>query len=151
VVYTYKQFDASMTIQGQFGNKVINAKRMNRDVFVDGNYDKDFYDNRWTSSNKSNKYPSAEAYNYSFTQQANTFFVEDAWYIRIQNIQLGYNIKNIPNISLLRFYVSAQRPFTYFTYNGFTPEVGGDPINSGIDTSVYPMQAIYTVGAKINF
>jgi TonB-linked SusC/RagA family outer membrane protein len=151
VVYTYGKFDASMAIQGQFGNKVLNAKRMNRDVFVDGNYDKDFYDNRWTTSNKSNKYPSAEAYNSSFIQQANTFFVESAWYIRIQNIQVGYNLKNIPNISLLRFYIAAQRPFTYFTYNGFTPEVGGDPINSGIDTSVYPMQAIYTVGAKINF
>lgn len=148
----YKQFDASITFQGQFGNKVLNAKRMNRDVFTDGNYDLDFYENRWTSSNKSDTYPSAEAYNTSFIQQANTFFVEDASYIRIQNIQVGYNFNKIKGIKNLRVYVSAQRPFTYFTYKGFTPEVSGsNPTEMGIDTSTYPMQAVYTCGLKVNF
>jgi len=129
---------------------VLNAKRMNRDVFADGNYDFDFYNNRWTITDKSSNYPSAEAYNTSFIQQANDFFVEDASYIRIQNMQVGYTFDNIKNVKSLRVYVSAQRPFTYFTYKGFTPEVGGSPISNGIDTSVYPMQAIYSVGLKLN-
>ncbi len=147
----YQQFDASVSFQGQFGNKVLNAKRMNRDVFADGNYDLDFYENRWTNTNRDTKYPSSEAYNTSFVQQANNFFVEDASYIRIQNMQLGYTMHEIKGIKSLRVYISAQRPFTFFTYKGFTPEVGGSPINNGIDTSVYPMQAIYSVGLKMNF
>jgi TonB-linked SusC/RagA family outer membrane protein len=147
----YRQFDLSIGIQGQLGNKILNAKRMNRDVFTDGNYDQDFYDNRWTPDNKSSKYPSAEAYNYSFIQQANDFFVESGSYVRIQNIQVGYNTDKIRFIPKLRVYISAQRPFTFFTYKGFTPEVGGTPISSGIDNSVYPMQSIYTLGLKMNF
>ncbi|MBI9066691.1 MAG: TonB-dependent receptor [Salinivirgaceae bacterium] len=147
----YKQFDFSLSLQGQLGNKILNAKRMNRDIFVDGNYDQDFYDNYWTKDNKSDTYPSAEAYNSSFTQQANDFFVEDGSYIRIQNVQIGYTTKNIKYIQSLRLYASAQRPFTLFSYNGFTPEIGGSPIESGIDNSVYPMQAIYTIGMKLTF
>jgi TonB-linked SusC/RagA family outer membrane protein len=147
----YKQFDISAGLQGQVGNKILNAKRMNRDVFTDGNYDQNFYKNRWTADNKSDKYPSAEAYNYSYTQQANDFFVESGSYIRIQNIQFGYTTDKIKFIPMLRVYISAQRPFTFFTYKGFTPEIGGSPISSGIDNSVYPMQAIYTLGLKMNF
>jgi TonB-linked SusC/RagA family outer membrane protein len=149
--FNYKKFDLSAGLQGQLGNKILNAKRMNRDVFADGNYDQDFYENRWTSSDKSSKYPSAEAYNYSYTQQANDFFVENGSYVRIQNIQLGYTTEKIKFIPMLRIYISAQRPFTFFTYRGFTPEVGGSPISSGIDNSVYPMQSIYTIGLKMNF
>ena len=124
---------------------------MNRDVFTDGNYDRDFYDNRWTTTKNSDKYPSAEAYNFSFTQQANNFFVEGGSYIRIQNVQIGYTTDKIGFIPKLRVYLSAQRPFTFFTYKGFTPEIGGNPISSGIDNSVYPMQSIYSIGLKLNF
>ena len=147
----YKKFDFSINIQGQIGNKVLNAKRMNRDIFADGNYDLDFYNNAWRPDRHSDKYPSAEAYNSSFIQQANDFFVEDASYIRIQNVQLGYTFDKMWLISGLRIYVSAQRPFTLFTYKGFTPEVGGTPIASGIDRSVYPMQAVYALGFKASF
>ncbi|HEX2970415.1 MAG TPA: TonB-dependent receptor [Bacteroidales bacterium] len=145
------RFDISLLIQGQAGNKILNAKRMNRDVFTNGNYDLDFYKNRWTPGNTSADYPSAEAYNFSFIQQANDFFVEGGGYIRIQNFQIGYTTDKIPFIPSIRIYLSAQRPFTFFTYKGFTPEVGGSPIASGIDNSVYPMQAIYSAGLKINF
>jgi hypothetical protein len=148
----YRNFDFNINFQGQFGNKILNAKRMNRDIFADGNYDLDFYNNAWWSNRKSNTYPSAEAYNSSFIQQANSFFVEGASYFRIQNVQIGYNFdKKVLGLQGLRIYVSAQRPLTYFRYNGFTPEVGGSPIESGVDRSVYPMQAVYAIGLKANF
>jgi len=124
---------------------------MNRDVFTDGNFDEDFYKNRWTPDNRSGSYPSAEAYNFSYTQQANDFFVENGSYVRIQNVQIGYTTDKIKFIPSLRVYVSSQRPFTFFSYNGFTPEIGGSPISSGIDNSVYPMQSVYTLGLKMNF
>jgi hypothetical protein len=54
-------------------------------------------------------------------------------------------------IPKLRIYATAQNPFTFFTYNGFTPEIGGSPISSGVDNTVYPMQAIYSLGLKMIF
>lgn len=147
----YRQFDFSLSLYSQVGNKILNAKRMIRDIFADGNYDLDFVENRWTEQNKSDKYPSAQAYNYSFTQQANDFFVEDGSFIRIQNVQVGYTTNKVRFVPSLRVFLSAQRPFSFFTYNGFTPEIGGSPISAGVDNSVYPMQAIYTLGLKANF
>jgi TonB-linked SusC/RagA family outer membrane protein len=149
--FGYKRFDIMISLLGQLGNKILNAKRMNRDVFTDGNYDRDFYDNRWTQDDPSDKYPSAAAYNYSYTQQANDFFVESGSFVRIQNIQAGYTIEKSGFLPQLRFYVSAQRSFTFFTYKGFTPEIGGTPISTGVDKSVYPMQSVYTVGIKASF
>jgi len=146
----YKKLDVSISLQGQFGNKILNAKRMNRDVFADANYDLNFYQNAWTTTNHSSTYPSAAAYNTSFIQQANSFFVEDGSYIRIQNIQVGYTFDKLLGMKNMRVYVSAQRPFTYFTYNGFSPEVSGKPTENGVDTNVYPMQAVYSVGLKLN-
>ena len=149
--FLWKNLDFSIGFYAQLGNKVLNAKRMNRDVFTDGNYDLDFYQNAWRPGRPSSAYPSAAAYNTAFIQQANSFFVEDASYFRIQNIQLGYTFMNLNRISSLRVYLTAQRPFTFFRYNGFTPEVSGSPIANGIDTSTYPMQGIYTLGLKISF
>ncbi len=124
---------------------------MNRDVFTDGNYDLNFYKNAWRDGNKSEKYPSPEAYNSGFIQQANSFFVEDASYIRIQNVQMGYTFNKIKGVKSLRVYLSAQRPLNLFSYNGFTPEVAGSPISNGVDFSVYPMQSVYTAGINIKF
>lgn len=146
----YKKIDMSVTLQGQFGNKILNAKRMNRDVFADANYDLNFYQNAWTPTHLSTTYPSAAAYNKAFIQQANSFFVEDGSYVRIENIQVGYTFEKLMGLKNLRVYISAQRPFTYFTYNGFSPEVSGRPTENGVDTNVYPMQAVYSVGLKLN-
>ena len=148
---TWKGIDFSLSFQGQVGNKVLNAKRMNRDVFTDGNYDLDFYRNAWRPSRPSDSYPSAAAYNTAFVQQSNEFFVEDASYFRIQNVQVGYTFSKLRGFKQLRVSLTAQRPYTYFRYNGFTPEVGGSPIATGIDTSTHPLQATYTLGLKMVF
>ena len=148
---TWKNWDFSVLFNTQIGNKILNRKRMYRNVFSDGNFDLDFYNHRWTPDNKKTTYPSSEAFVNSFVQQSNEFFVEDGSFFRIQNLQLGYTFKDIPGVKSLRAYFSAQRPLSLFRYNGFTPEIGGSPIESGIDSSVYPMQSIWTVGVNFNF
>ena len=148
---TWRGWDASMLLNAQIGNKILNRKRMNRSVFPEGNYDLDFYNHRWTKENKETSYPSAEAYGTNFIQQSNEFFVEDGSFFRIQNVQVGYTFKNIPGVKSLRAYLSAQRPLSLFGYHGFTTEIGGSPIESGIDSSVYPMQSIWTAGINLNF
>jgi TonB-linked SusC/RagA family outer membrane protein len=149
--FAWKNLDFGLTLYWQLGNKILNAKRMNRDVFTDGNYDLDFYQNAWRPGRPSDTYPSAAAYNSAFVQQANSFFVEDASFFRIQNVQVGYTFRNLWKINMMRVYFSAQRPLTLFRYNGFTPEVGGSPIANGVDTSTYPMQAICTLGLRMSF
>ncbi len=148
----YKSWDFAVAFQGQWGNKILNQKRMNRGVFATANYDEDFYNNRWTSDSPSKDYPSAEAYGNGNIQQPNSFYVENGWYIRIQNVQVGYTIPfQKTSFPTIRCYVAAQRPYTFFTYNGFTPEISGEPNKTGIDNAVYPMQAIYSVGVKAIF
>lgn len=150
---TYKGWDFSLALQGQLGNKVLNQKRMQRGTFPDANYDLDFYNNRWTKDNPSSDYPSAAALQKSAMLKPNSFFVEDASYIRISNVQLGYTIARSAASVLpeCRVYLLAQRPLTLFGYNGFTPEVAGAPNESGIDTKTYPMQSVYSLGVNIKF
>ena len=148
---TYRNWDFSMLINAQVGNKILNLKRMQRGIFSEANYDLDFYRNRWTADNRSDKYPSAEAAGTSFIQTCNEFYLEDGSSLTINNIQLGYTFTGMRWARSIRAYVSAQRPLSLFGYNGFTTEIGGSPISSGIDSSVYPMQSIYTAGVSVNF
>ncbi len=149
--FDIKGFDFNISFASQVGNKILNQKRMNRSTFPDANYDLDYYKHAWTPTNTNTKYPSPEAFNSSYTMQCNSFYVEDGSFIRIQNIQLGYNVDKIPGIKNLRVYLSAQNPFSYFRYNGFTTEIGGSPITAGVDNSVYPSAATFTLGLNLNF
>ena len=147
----YKNWDFSMVLNLQVGNKILNYKRMQRSVFSEANYDRDFYKNRWTMDNPTNKYPSAEAAGTSFIQTCNEFYLEDGSSFRINNVQAGYTFTGMKWAKSVRAYLSAQRPLSLFRYNGFTTEIGGSPVSTGIDSSVYPMQAIYTLGVNVNF
>lgn len=149
--FDIKGFDFSISFASNIGHKILNQKRMNRNVFPESNYDLDYYEHAWRPTNTNTDYPSPEAFNSSYTMQCNSFYVEDGSFIRIQNVQLGYNVTQIPHVKNLRVYLSAQNPFSYFRYNGFTTEIGGSPITAGVDNSVYPSAATYTLGLNINF
>jgi hypothetical protein len=84
--------------------------------------------------------------------------VEDASYIRLQNISLGYTLprKLVRKIYLenLRFYFSAQNVYTWTKYKGLDPEVGamyGDALMTGVDYGRYPSPRIYTFGLNVSF
>ena len=150
--FEWRGFDFSMVLNANIGNKIFNAKRLNKQVFSEGNYDYDFYINAWSKDQPSYTYPSPKALTSGLMAQSNSFWIEDGSMLRIQNVQLGYTFRNVLGNGRLRLYVSAQRPLTLFGYNGFTTEIGGSPIETGIDRSaVYPMQAIYTAGVNLNF
>ena len=150
--FQWKGLDFSMVMNANIGNKIFNAKRLNKQVFPAANYDYDFYINAWSKDMPSDTYPSPAALTSSLMAQSNSFWVEDGSMFRIQNVQIGYTFRNVFGNGRIRVYVSAQRPLTLFGYNGFTTEIGGSPIATGIDSSsVYPMQAIYTAGVNINF
>lgn len=150
VGFSYKNFDFSTNIYGQAGNKILNRKRGEYIWTNDTNIDADLALNRWHGEGTSNVYPSASGLKRPWNQKMSTFYVEDGAYFRIQNIHLGYTLRNKKcfgaNMPDIRLYATADRPLTLTKYNGFNPEVG-----NGIDDQVYPVPAVYTVGINIKF
>lgn len=147
---TYKNFDLSIAFLGQTGNEILNRKRGEVIFTNDTNIDADLAVNRWHGEGTSNKYPSSAGRRKAWNQNMSTFFIEDGSFFRIQNIQLAYTIpssalfgKNMPET---KFTFTADRPFTAFGYNGFSPEVP-----DGVDRQTYPVPAVYTVGINLKF
>lgn len=145
-------FDFAIDFQGVFGNKIYNYNREQR--YGNESWDLDFYNNRWHGAGTSNEY--AMATNDQSIILPNSFYVEDGSYIRIRNIQVGYNLPKTftkaMSITKLRLYVSAQNPWTSFKYNGFSPEIlNTDRVQMGIDNNIYPISAIYTIGMNLTF
>lgn len=145
-------FDFAIDFQGVFGNKIYNFNREQR--YGNESWDLDFYNNRWHGAGTSNAYPMAT--NDQAIILPNSFYVEDGSYIRIRNIQVGYNLPkafaDAMSITKLRLYVSAQNPWTSFKYNGFSPEIlNTDRVQMGVDNNIYPISAIYTIGLNLTF
>ncbi len=152
---TYKNFDFQLTTYGQAGAQMFNRKRALRYASQNYNFDRAQYENRWTGPGSTNSNPSAAAllkpWNVS-DQKYSSYFVESADYFRIQNITLGYNFRNIKlgtyTLPGVRLSLTADRPFTSFKANTFTPELSD---SQGWDTEVYPLTSTYTFGVSIDF
>ena len=150
--WNYKNWDLQLDFQGVAGVDIYNANLAIR--YGNENFTKEFYDNRWHGEGTSNKWPSANiggGENY----RPNSFFVESGAYFRVRNAQLGYTINPDVTgrwkISRIRVYANAQNPFNFFSYRGINPELGGTPIDAGIDNNVYPLFATYNFGLNVTF
>ncbi|MUP44333.1 TonB-dependent receptor [Gramella sp. BOM4] len=139
----YKGFDFSMNFYGQTGNKILNRKRGEIIFTNDTNMDADLAINRWHGEGTSNSYPSSAGLRKAWNQRLSNFWIEDGDFFRIQNIQFAYTIES-DGLPTTRLYFTAERPFTFFDYNGFNPEVP-----NGVDRQTYPIPAIYTLGVNI--
>ena len=80
-------------------------------------------------------------------QYFSDIFVENASFFRLDNVNLGYNFKDIfaPGSSL-RVYAMAQNVLVITKYSGVDPEVFG-----GIDNGYYQMPRVYSLGLNFNF
>ena len=142
----WKGFDLSIDFQGNFGNKIFNAKQVERFSGSD-NWDRSFLD-RWTPENPNTMTPrmTLEGNNY----QVSSRYVESGSYVKLQTVELGYTFPKswMQKVSVqnLRVYFSGNN-LAYFTgYNGFTPEVLG-----GIDRQIYPVTATCRFGLNVTF
>ncbi len=105
--------------------------------------------NRWTGEGSTNSVPRVTTAATSNTVFSN-FYVEDASYLRLQNIQLGYSLKDIPGFEKIRIYVAANNLLTLTKYKGFDPGASsGDPIGGGIDYGFYPVPRTYMLGLNV--
>jgi hypothetical protein len=111
--------------------------------------------NRWTGEGSTNSFPRVTT-GATANQVFSDFYVEDASFLRAQNIQLGYTLgeKALDNLQLskLRIYASVRNAFTLTKYQGYDPSANsGDPLGSGIDNGFYPVARTFLVGVNAKF
>ena len=156
----WKGFDFSVNGSGAFGQQVMQSYRefALRDT---QNYTNNLLARYWTGEGSTNKFPRFSAgshNNFKCNSYNSDIFIQDADYIKIRNLTLGYDlktaIKRLPFQSF-RFFVTGQNLFTFTKYDGMDPEVGsgapGYSWSSGIDTGFYPSPKVYMAGVSIKF
>lgn len=151
---SYKGFDFSITGTGAFGHQIAKSYRS----FVDQNqqnYTTDIF-KRWHGEGTSNRLPRLTNGSHPNWSYISDIHIEDADYVKIQNVTLGYDFKKIWEkmpFSQARFYVTAQNLFTFTKYSGMDPEVGyaADSWASGIDLGFYPSPRTIIIGANLKF
>jgi len=152
----YKGLDFSVTAYGAFGQQVMKSYRSFSDTPND-NYTTDVYTKYWTGEGSTNRYPSFSYGKHENFKDISDIYVENADYVKISNVTIGYNFKNAwKNLpaSQLRIYVAAQNLFTISGYSGMDPEVGdgaGYSWTSGIDSGYYPSSRTFMVGINLKF
>ncbi len=134
----WKNLDASVFINGVFGNDVINTQRFGQPS-----------NNplRWTPDNPNNNYPKLRD---DRQTKFSDWWVEDGTFIRIQTVSLGYTVplrKSLKFMDSIRLYANVDNLFTFTKFKGYDPEVGANGIYSG----GYPRLRKWTFGIDFNF
>ncbi|GAB4156061.1 MAG: TonB-dependent receptor [Winogradskyella sp.] len=150
--FTYKNIDFSANAFASVGQEMVrNYER--KDLFANrGTYMLD----RWQGTGTSNSIPRAVAGANINTDQFSDFHVEDASFLRLQNVQIGYTFGEKFNSSVgvdkFRIYLSGNNLVTLTDYLGFDPSANnGNPLGGGIDNGFYPVAASYLLGINLNF
>lgn len=153
-VFRYKGFELSFMFNGMFDRKIENptmaAYGINCLGSIGGGNGLRTNLERWTPTNPSTKYPSAffgmgRGSYYTWGD----FFYQDAWFIRLQNVSLSYQLpqawlSKIRFISGLRLHASANNLFVITPYDGLDPETDAY-------AAAYPNARTYSFGVNISF
>ena len=156
----YKNFTFSLFADFVYGNKIANMTTYDlKSPLADKNILKSYYNNRWTKDTPENNEPrltTTDAY------KENTLFsdryIENGSFLRIRNIQLGYNLPfNIiqkVRMQKARVYVSVDNLATFTKYKGYNPEIGdqwGNVLAAGADVGGTPLPRTFSLGFNIEF
>jgi len=162
----YSHFDFSVFFQGSYGNKLY--MQVNQDIegfYRAFNVTQRVVDEHWHGEGTSNTMPRVSWLGSTNNKTPSSRFLEDASYVRMKNIQLGYTFSSKlmqgAHIRSLRIYVSAQNLLTFTKYPGLDPEMHtsdnvkneaykGD-VAAGIDWGTYPSAKSYFLGLNLNF
>ncbi len=141
--FSFKNWDLGFVLRASLGNYVYNNPEMD--------YARLF--------NASGIYQNNNLVNgvYLWPEAANTeqlsyssHFIQNASFIRCDNITLGYTFKDLFKERLnLRLFGAVQNPFVITKYRGLDPEVPTG--NHGIDSNVYPRPITCTFGLVATF
>ena len=134
----YRSFDFGFTLRAYRGNYVYNNLASNL-----GHY-------RALSDvgSPSNLHSSVLKYEFGRPQYFSDVYVEDASFIRMDNITLGYTFgRTMMAVEQLRAFVTMQNAFTMTDYSGVDPTSG----LFGIDNNIYPFSRTITAGVNVAF
>lgn len=164
--FRFKNFELLFLIQGVQGNELFNAGEIRLERPSEGTSRALL--NRWTPENQDTDVP-------AFTPQSVraaagltsrvsvgdnrvSRWVEDASYIRLKNITLGYNLPQPMisrfGLSRLRAYVTGTNLLTITDYSGYDPEVSSfnaSDASIGVDFGSYPVARTVTFGIDLTF
>lgn len=144
----YKGFDFSAFFQGIEGKKVY-VKEWGVAPFRQGSPPPEMWHEAWTGEGTSNTTPHVFNDNYAPNTQVSTWWLQDASYLRLKNIQVGYNLPQqlLSKIGFqqLRVYFSGDN---LFTMTGFFD--GLDPERTARNSrgAIYPQAKIVSFGIK---
>lgn len=159
--FKYKNVELGVFLTYSIGGEVFNSTKFELEGAYPGEYynitDK-FWKNRWTPENPTNSYPSYSDMGYynTLAAQPNTYYIEDASYLRLQNISLSYTLpKSLSKkmgLNNVKVYYSGNNLYTFSDYTGFTPEVdSGNALLSGFDVIGYPRATSHIFGLNVTF
>ncbi len=137
---TYKKYSLGITGHGAFGSYLYNNFNSNNAVLRQ-------------IKNPINFIGNASA-NYLETGFANNqylsdYYIENASFFRLDNINLGYNWgKIMKGKASLRIAASVQNLFIITKYKGLDPENSSD---TGVDNNIYPRPRTFSLGFNLDF
>lgn len=155
---SWKNFNFSFFVQGSQGNDIFGLTYIHDNfLYYQGfNTLKEVLYDHWSPDNPNAKFPKID---YSMTTKYSDQFVFDGSYIRLKDIEFGYNIPlNNQRASWLKgayVYASGQNLITITSYPWWDPEVnsmgGSNSVNQGLDYYSYPTAKGFTFGIKLSF
>ena len=138
--FSYKKWDLGFNLRANFGNYVYNG-------VASGNSTSNNYGGKGFITNLYNGFQDT-----GFTllntseQMASDYFLENASFLKMDNLTLGYSFQNLFAAKLSgRISASVQNVFTISKYSGLDPECGA------IDSNIWPCPRTYTIGLNLNF
>lgn len=148
---SYKGWELGIDMMGQGGNQIY--RTWDNYNFAQFNYMEQRL-GRWHGEGTSNSQPLLNT-KHSINFENSDYYVEDASFFRIRNVQLGYTFDKalITKVGLkaLKAYFNIQNLKTWKNNTGYSPEFGGSAIAFGVDNGGYPIPAVYTFGVNLTF
>jgi TonB-linked SusC/RagA family outer membrane protein len=150
--FTYRSFDLRVDLNAMFDRQMMDPTKMAFGVSADGIAQYGYnglrtLNTRWTPDNPSTTQPSSFFgwyHNYTYGD----WFYENAWFIRLQNIALGYTLARpqakYKVFSSLHLYFDMNNIFVFTPYKGLDPETDAY-------AAAYPNARTYTFGIDVKF
>jgi TonB-linked SusC/RagA family outer membrane protein len=152
---SYNDLDLNFSFQGSYGGKIFNALNQQLEISTLGTNAAATLEDRWTPTNPGNEVPRASSSPLGIVSER---YVEDASFLRLKLITLGYTLPKSVSKKLgtksVKFYVSAENLITWTKYTGYDPEVSSYEQNNlypGIDFGSYPNSRTFISGLNITF
>jgi TonB-dependent starch-binding outer membrane protein SusC len=136
----FKNIDLNFTFRGIYGYQVFNTTRM-----IFGN--PIFLPTRNVLASAIDEYERGLSDN----PKLSSYYLEDASFLRLDNISLGYNFSDVGWFSQIRVYVASNNVFTLTNYTGIDPEISTSGLSFGLDQyNVYPKTRTFTLGVNVS-